>query len=137
MPRLAVLGVASHLGDAGYDVGMMNRPVRIQGVRRTERRVQTQPPQTVAVLPTLYELRPRSHGRASEAPEFCTPFVGTGIGICQTAIARRDAALVHVLTSQFSLPLETWITMHQDLRNSPRCKVTFEALVEGLQRHIG
>jgi hypothetical protein len=27
--------------------------------------------------------------------------------------------------------------MHEDLRNSPRCRVTFEALVEGLRRHVG
>jgi DNA-binding transcriptional LysR family regulator len=62
---------------------------------------------------------------------------GAGIGVCQTPIARRDEAIVRVLPKQFSLPLETWITMHEDLRNSPRCRVTFEALVEGLQRHIG
>jgi DNA-binding transcriptional LysR family regulator len=62
---------------------------------------------------------------------------GAGIGVCQAAIARRDNALVRVLPKQFSLTLETWITMHQDLRNSPRCRVTFDALVEGLQRHAG
>jgi DNA-binding transcriptional LysR family regulator len=62
---------------------------------------------------------------------------GAGIGVCQTAIARRDEAIVRVLARQFSLPLETWITMHEDLRNSPRCRVTFEALVGGLQRHVG
>ena len=62
---------------------------------------------------------------------------GAGIGVCQTAIARRDEALVRVLPRHMSLPLETWITMHEDLRKSPRCKVTFEALVEALQRHIG
>ena len=27
--------------------------------------------------------------------------------------------------------------MHEDLRHSPRCRVTFDALVEGLQQHIG
>ena len=62
---------------------------------------------------------------------------GAGIGVCQTAIARRDKAIVRVLPKEFSLPLETWITMHEDLRNSPRCRVTFEALVQGLQRHVG
>jgi DNA-binding transcriptional LysR family regulator len=62
---------------------------------------------------------------------------GAGIGVCQAAIARRDEGIVRVLPKQFSLPLETWITMHEDLRNSPRCRVTFEALVEGLQRHVG
>jgi DNA-binding transcriptional LysR family regulator len=62
---------------------------------------------------------------------------GAGIGICQAAIASREAAIVRVLPKQISLPLETWITMHEDLRNSPRCKVTFDALIGGLQRHIG
>ena len=62
---------------------------------------------------------------------------GAGIGVCQAAIARRDDALVRILPKQFSLPLETWITMHEDLRDSPRCRVTYDALVEGLQRHVG
>jgi DNA-binding transcriptional LysR family regulator len=61
---------------------------------------------------------------------------GAGIGACQAAIARRDDALVRILPKQFSLPLETWVTMHEDLRNSPRCRVTFDALVKGLQRHV-
>jgi len=57
---------------------------------------------------------------------------GAGIGVCQAAIARRDDSLVRLLPRQFSMPLETWITMHEDLRNSPRCRVTFDALVQGL-----
>jgi DNA-binding transcriptional LysR family regulator len=61
---------------------------------------------------------------------------GAGIGACQAPIARRDDALVRILPKQFSLPLETWVTMHQDLRDSPRCRVTFDALVKGLQRHV-
>jgi DNA-binding transcriptional LysR family regulator len=61
---------------------------------------------------------------------------GAGIGVCQTAIAHRDDQIVRILPKQFALPLETWITMHQDLRNSPRCRVTFDALVEGLQHHL-
>jgi DNA-binding transcriptional LysR family regulator len=61
---------------------------------------------------------------------------GAGIGVCQAAIAQRDNQIVRILPKQFALPLETWITMHQDLRNSPRCRVTFDALVKGLQQHI-
>lgn len=60
---------------------------------------------------------------------------GAGIGACQVAIARRDG-LVRVLRKQFSLQLDTWIAMHEDLRNSPRCRVTFDALVVGLQEHV-
>jgi len=62
---------------------------------------------------------------------------GAGIGVCQTAIASRSGDLVRVLAKSFTLPLEVWITMHEDLRNSPRCSVTFEALAEGLKQHVG
>jgi DNA-binding transcriptional LysR family regulator len=61
---------------------------------------------------------------------------GAGIGVCQAPIARRDGALVRLFPRQFSLPLDTWITMHADLRDSPRCRVAFDALVKGLQQYI-
>ena len=61
---------------------------------------------------------------------------GAGIGICQVALARRKPELVRILPEQVTLPLETWITMHENLRHSPRCRATFDALVEGLQQHI-
>ncbi|MEO8155204.1 MAG: hypothetical protein ABI605_19230 [Rhizobacter sp.] len=35
-----------------------------------------------------------------------------------------------------SLPMETWVAMHEDLRDSPRCKLTFQALVEGLTAYM-
>lgn len=62
---------------------------------------------------------------------------GAGIGICQVALARRAPELVRVLPHAFSLPLETWVTMHEDLRDSPRCRVTFDALVDALEAHAG
>lgn len=62
---------------------------------------------------------------------------GAGIGLCQVALARRDPSLQRVLPDALTIPLETWITMHEDLRHSPRCRVVFDALVEGLAQHIG
>ena len=62
---------------------------------------------------------------------------GGGIGVCQVALARRSTpALVHVLPQQFVYGLETWVVMHEDLRASPRCKVTLDALWTGLQRYV-
>jgi DNA-binding transcriptional LysR family regulator len=61
---------------------------------------------------------------------------GAGIGVCQTAIARRDDSIVRLFARHFSMQMETWITMHEDLRNSPRCRVVFDALVKGLQRYV-
>jgi DNA-binding transcriptional LysR family regulator len=63
--------------------------------------------------------------------------IGIGIGICQAGLARRDAALVRLMPRTFSMKLETWITMHEDLRSSPRCRAAFDALVNGLQQYIG
>jgi len=60
---------------------------------------------------------------------------GAGVGFCQVPIGRREG-LVRVLARRFSLALDTWIVMHEDLRNSARCRVTFEALVQGLKAHL-
>ncbi|WP_390347463.1 LysR family transcriptional regulator [Variovorax boronicumulans] len=62
---------------------------------------------------------------------------GAGIGVCQVGLARRDTALVRLLPRALSLKLDTWVTMHEDLRHSPRCRVAFDALVEGLQQYVG
>ncbi|QPF75315.1 LysR family transcriptional regulator [Roseateles sp. DAIF2] len=58
---------------------------------------------------------------------------GLGIGICQLALARRDPDLVRLLPQKFLLALDSWIVMHEGLRSSPRCRVTFDALVRGLR----
>lgn len=60
---------------------------------------------------------------------------GLGIGVCQVGLGSRDPALVRVLKSRFSLKMDTWIAMHEDLRNSPRCAVTFAALAAGLRAY--
>ena len=61
---------------------------------------------------------------------------GAGIGICQVVLAKRDPQLVRVLPNHFAFSMETWLTMHEDLRHSPRCKIAFDALLAGLQRHV-
>jgi len=60
---------------------------------------------------------------------------GAGIGICQAPLARRAPALVRLLPESFSMLLPVWVTMHEDLRDSPRCRVAFDALVAALEAH--
>jgi DNA-binding transcriptional LysR family regulator len=62
---------------------------------------------------------------------------GFGIGACQSALAARDKALVRVLPASFSVALDTWVAMHEDLRESARCAVTFSAIAAGLKAYIG
>lgn len=57
---------------------------------------------------------------------------GIGIGICQATLARRDRNLVRVLPQACTFGMETWLAMHEDLRNSPRCATVFAALAAGL-----
>ncbi|MBP4050181.1 LysR family transcriptional regulator [Chromobacterium violaceum] len=61
---------------------------------------------------------------------------GAGIGFCQLPLARRDG-LRRILPEHYALRLDTWITMHEDLRHNPACKAVFGALVEGMRRHAG
>jgi DNA-binding transcriptional LysR family regulator len=62
---------------------------------------------------------------------------GAGIGVCQVPLAARAPALVRVLPDAFTFRLDTWVTMHEDLRASPRCRVAFDALAAGLATYIG
>ncbi|AYE32260.1 LysR family transcriptional regulator [Burkholderia pseudomallei] len=61
---------------------------------------------------------------------------GAGIGACQAALAKRDPALVRVLPKAFAGRLDMWVTMHEDLRGSPRCRAVFDALAEGLDAYV-
>lgn len=60
---------------------------------------------------------------------------GFGIGVCQSALATRTSGLVRVLPQAFSLKLDTWVAMHEDLRKSERCAVVFKAVAQGLAAH--
>lgn len=61
---------------------------------------------------------------------------GAGIGVCQVALAKREPVLERVLAGAFAWPLETWVAMHEDLRQNRACRVVFDALVAELSRHV-
>lgn len=61
---------------------------------------------------------------------------GYGIGICQAGLARRDPDLRRVLAGAFDLKIGVWVAMHENLRSTPRCRATFDALAAGLKGHV-
>jgi DNA-binding transcriptional LysR family regulator len=61
---------------------------------------------------------------------------GFGVGVCQIGLAKRDPSLVRLLADQFEIKLDTWIAMHEDLKEIRRCRVVFDALAEGLSRYV-
>ncbi|MCV9961269.1 LysR family transcriptional regulator [Pararhizobium sp. BT-229] len=62
---------------------------------------------------------------------------GCGIGVCQVKLAKRDPNLIRLFRTEFELPLETFVVMHETMKTTPRCRVTFDALVEGLLAYMG
>lgn len=62
---------------------------------------------------------------------------GIGIGVCQVALGARHPDLVRVLPGRFAPALDTWLAMHRDLRESARCRASFDALASGLSAYIG
>lgn len=61
---------------------------------------------------------------------------GFGIGVCQVSLAKRDPSLVRVLRDQFAATLGAWVAMHEDLKETRRCRVVFDALAEGLRAYV-
>ncbi|WP_279358218.1 LysR family transcriptional regulator [Methylobacterium indicum] len=56
---------------------------------------------------------------------------GFGLGACHTALAARDPDLIRVVP-EIVWELPTFVAMHEDLRSLRRCRVTFDALAEGM-----
>lgn len=56
---------------------------------------------------------------------------GFGLGACHTALAARDPDLIRVLP-EIVWELPTFVVMHEDLRPLRRCRMVFDALVEGM-----
>ena len=61
---------------------------------------------------------------------------GFGVGVCQVGLAKRDPSFVRVLRDQFAAKLDTWLAMHEDLKETRRCRVVFDALAEGLREYV-
>jgi DNA-binding transcriptional LysR family regulator len=61
---------------------------------------------------------------------------GCGVGVCQVPLARADNRLVRVLPDHFGIELDTWVAMHENLRDSVRCTTVFDELVAGLGAYV-
>lgn len=61
---------------------------------------------------------------------------GFGIGIAQVPLMRRDSALVRLLADEMTLPMDTWVVMHEDLRQSLRVRRLFDHLVGALSAYV-
>jgi DNA-binding transcriptional LysR family regulator len=67
----------------------------------------------------------------SDLAQLAAVRAGLGIGVAQVPIAARDPRLRRVVPA-LTLPLETWVVMHEDLRGVPRIRRVFDHLAEHL-----
>lgn len=91
-----------------------------------------------AVLKDRPELAALRFGVRSDSnlAQFAMIRAGAGIGICQIPMGRRHQELEQVLEHSLDFSLELYVVMHESLRTSPRCRVTFDALVAGLGAYV-
>jgi DNA-binding transcriptional LysR family regulator len=60
---------------------------------------------------------------------------GFGIGPCQVGVGRREG-WPRLLADAFAVRIEAWVVMHEDLKASAPCRLTFDALAEGLKAYV-
>ncbi|MGC1304907.1 MAG: LysR family transcriptional regulator [Caulobacteraceae bacterium] len=72
----------------------------------------------------------------SDVAQFQAIRAGFGIGVCQVSLAKRDENLMHVLPEILPLKLGVWLAMHENLRNTPRCRAVFDGLAAGLAPYV-
>ena len=72
----------------------------------------------------------------SDTAQLAALRAGVGIGGCQEGVARRSKDLVPVLPGAFQITLEIWLVMHRDLKSTPRVKLLFDWLAEGLSDYV-
>ena len=72
----------------------------------------------------------------SDVAQMAAIRAGLGIGVMQRAIAARHPDLVPVLADLLVFPLEVWLVVHEDQKDVPHVRATFDALAAGLSRHV-
>ncbi|MCM2291251.1 LysR family transcriptional regulator [Allorhizobium sp. BGMRC 0089] len=86
------------------------------------------------IRPDLADLR-FSFRTDSNAAQLAAIRAGLGIGICQCGVAYPDDQMEEVLPGKLDLTLAAHVVMHENLKASQRCRVTFDALVKGLDAY--
>jgi DNA-binding transcriptional LysR family regulator len=102
-------------------IGHDRIPTRIDGIKGLD----------FEVTRDLFALR-----TDSELAQLALLRAGAGLCPCQRRIAARDPNLVPILEDQFSLSLDMWVVMHEDLKADRRLRALFDHLVAGLKAYV-
>jgi DNA-binding transcriptional LysR family regulator len=68
----------------------------------------------------------------NDAAQMAALHAGLGIGLLQTGIARRSPDLIEVLPGALPISLDCWLAVHEDQKDEPAIRATWDALAEGL-----
>ena len=84
------------------------------------------------------QLRPESFGFRcdNDLAQLAALRAGVGIGGAQENIARRTPELVRLFAKVWSMSLEVWLVMHEDVSATPRIRRLYEHLAGGLSAYV-
>ena len=92
----------------------------------------------VAAGSIALQLRPESFGFRcdNDLAQLAALRAGVGIGGAQENIARRTPELVRLFAKVWSMSLEVWLVMHEDVSATPRIRRLYEHLAGGLSAYV-
>lgn len=93
--------------------------------------------QAAKLLPNILDRDKFAFCADSHVAQLALIRAGAGIGVCQVPLGQQDERLVRLFANTFSIPMEVWMTMHEDLRNSPPCRAVFDFIAEGMKDYLG
>jgi DNA-binding transcriptional LysR family regulator len=73
----------------------------------------------------------------NDSTQYQAVLAGLGIGVVQTALARRHPDMVPVMADAVRFELEVWLAVHEDQRDQPSIRAVFDGLADGLGAHCG
>ena len=68
----------------------------------------------------------------NDVAQLAAVHAGLGIGVMQSAIAKRHPDLVSVMPKRVAFRLELWLAVHEDQRDQPAIRAVFDGLATGL-----
>ncbi|MES1991011.1 MAG: LysR family transcriptional regulator [Pseudomonadota bacterium] len=72
----------------------------------------------------------------SDLAQFAALRAGIGIGMCQSALAKRFPELVPMLQDKVHFYLDVWVVMHEDHKTSLRMRLMFDHLAKELADYV-
>lgn len=73
----------------------------------------------------------------NDAAQMAALNAGLGVGVMQTALARRNPDLIEVLADRIGFKLDVWLAVHANQKDQPAIRAVFNELADRLRTFVG